>query len=83
MAKRKRKQIVTKHVLVPKHIKLSAKEKEELFKKYNISLKELPKIRNDDPAIAHLNAKEEDVIKIMRQSPTAGETEFYRGVVSE
>ncbi len=68
---------------MPKHIKLSAKERDALFVKYNISIKELPKIKIDDPAISSLNAKEGDVIKIERFSPTAGETEFYRGVVIE
>ncbi len=83
MAKRKSKLVIKKHILIPTHIKLSAKERDELFKRYNISLKELPKIKKDDSAISSLNVKEGDVIKIMRQSPTAGETEFYRGVVSE
>ncbi len=82
MAK-KSKLIIKKHILIPKHVKLSVKEKEELFKKYNISLKELPKIMKDDTAIASLNVKEGDVIKIIRESPTAGKTEFYRGVSSE
>ena len=82
MAK-KQKVSIKHHMLIPKHIKMSEKEKEELLKKYNISIKELPKIKIDDPAIAGLNVKEGDVIKIIRQSPTAGETEFYRGVVSE
>jgi len=79
----KKKLVINKHILIPKHIKLTAKEREELFKKYNISLKELPKIRMDDAAIAKLNVAEGDVIKIVRNSPTAGEIEFYRGVVSE
>ena len=83
MAKRKRKQIVTKHILVPKHTKLTIKERNDLFKNYNISIKELPKIKVDDPATDNLNVKEGDVIRITRQSITAGETEFYRGVISE
>ena len=83
MAKRKRKQIVTRHILIPTHIKLSAKQRDEVLAKYNISLKELPKIKKDDPAIARLNVKEGDIVKIIRKSPTAGETEFYRGVISE
>jgi len=76
-----KKSKVIKHVLVPTHIKLTQKEKQELFEKYNISLKELPKISKKDPAISHLNVDEGDVIKIIRKSPTAGETVFYRGVV--
>jgi DNA-directed RNA polymerase subunit H (RpoH/RPB5) len=79
----KKKLVINKHILIPKHIKMTAKEREELFKKYNISLKELPKIRMDDAAISKLNVAEGDVIKIVRNSPTAGEVEFYRGVVSE
>ncbi len=51
--------------------------------KYNVSLRELPKIKKDDSAISSLNVKVGDVIKIARASPTAGETVFYRGVISE
>ena len=81
---RKRKKIsIKKHILIPRHEKLSEKEKKELFEKYNISLRELPKIKKDDSAISSLNVKVGDVIKIVRASPTAGETVFYRGVVSE
>ncbi|MEE9525595.1 MAG: DNA-directed RNA polymerase subunit H [Candidatus Woesearchaeota archaeon] len=83
MAKRKIKIVIKKHILMPKHIKLSVKERAVLFENYHISVKELPKIMKDDPAIVSLHAKEGDVIKIVRQSPTAGEIEFYRGVISE
>ena len=73
----KKKRITIKsHVLMPKHEKLSEKEKQELFGKYYISLKELPRIKKDDPALASLNVKAGDVIKIIRSSPTAGETIF-------
>ena len=70
------------HVLIPKHTKLSDKEKEDLFKTYNISIRELPKIFKKDPAIAHLDVKENDVIKIERQSTTTGTAVFYRGVIN-
>lgn len=73
---------ITKHQLVPKHQKLSEKEKSALLEKHNISLEELPKISKKDPAIAHLEVKVGDVIKIIRPSKTAGETEFYRGVAN-
>ena len=82
MARRK-KIIIKKHVLIPKHIKLSESEKKQLLEKYHISLKEIPKISKDDPAIAILNVKTGDVIKIIRQSYSAGESIFYRGVISE
>jgi len=76
----KRKAYIESHSLVPKHEKLSEKEKEELFKKYNISIKELPRILKKDPAISKLDPKLGDVIKITRQSKTAGEAVFYRGI---
>ncbi len=78
----KKKYDIRKHILVPEHSKLNEKEKKELLQKYHISLMELPKIRKDDPAIAHLGAKQGDVIKVIRKSPTAGEIAFYRGVVN-
>jgi DNA-directed RNA polymerase subunit H len=72
---------VTKHVLVPKHTKLSEKDQKELFEKYAIDLQNLPRIYRKDPAILVLDVKEGDIIKISRNSPTAGDTVFYRRVV--
>ncbi|MBU0471231.1 MAG: DNA-directed RNA polymerase subunit H [Nanoarchaeota archaeon] len=72
-----------KHVLIPEHTKLGDKEVKELMDKYNVDIKELPKIFISDPAIQHLNVKERDVIKIVRKSPTAGTTIFYRGVIND
>lgn len=72
--------IVGKHALVPKHTKCSEKEKKELFEKYKITLRELPRISKNDPAIQHLDANVGDAIKIARNSKTAGKTVFYRGV---
>lgn len=74
---------VAKHVLVPKHNKVSEKERKELFEKYVIELKDLPRIFKADPAIAELDVKEGDIVKIVRRSPTAGECNFYRRVVSK
>jgi DNA-directed RNA polymerase subunit H len=71
------------HDFVPLHEKISAKEAEELFKFHNITIKELPKILKKDAAIRHLNAEENDIIKITRKSPTAGVSVFYRGVINE
>lgn len=72
---------ISKHALVPKHSKCSEKEKKELLDKYGLSLSSLPCILPADPAIASLDVKEGDVIKIIRNSPTAGESVFYRRVV--
>jgi len=82
MAKKEIVYDVTKHVLVPKHSKLSDKDTAEMLKLYNISSRELPKILVTDPVIQHLNVKEGDVIKIQRETQTAGATVFYRRVAS-
>jgi DNA-directed RNA polymerase subunit H len=71
------------HTLIPEHIKLLDKEKNELLATYHVTLRELPKIKKEDPAIQHLNLQEGDVVKIMRTSPTAGNSVFYRGVIDE
>ncbi len=72
-----------RHSLVPKHSKLSDSEKEKLLKRYNTNPKSLPRIIKSDPAIAKLGAKLGDVIKIERESQTAGKTVYYRVVVDD
>jgi DNA-directed RNA polymerase subunit H (RpoH/RPB5) len=67
--------------LVPKHVLISEKEKSALLHELNINLKQLPRITLKDPAIAKFSAKKGDVIKIIRDSPTAGECIYYRVVV--
>ncbi len=73
---------IKKHTLVPKHQKLSDKEKEDLLRKYNVTTSELPKIIKSDPMAIGLGAKTGDVIKIIRNSPTSGKTVFYRVVAN-
>ncbi|MFH1510294.1 MAG: DNA-directed RNA polymerase subunit H [Candidatus Woesearchaeota archaeon] len=72
---------VAKHVLVPKHRRLNDKEKEQLFKSFDIREAELPKIYSKDPAIADMKLKAGEVVQITRKSPTAGEAYYYRCVV--
>lgn len=72
---------IEKHELVPKHILLSDAEKEELLKKYGITVRQLPRILSTDPAVTKLECKVGDVIKIERKSMTAGESIYYRVVV--
>jgi DNA-directed RNA polymerase subunit H len=79
MVKMAKKEELT-HVLVPKHEKISDKEKNEVLEKYNISIKQLPRISVSDPAIAHLDAESGDLIKITRKSQTAGNSIFFRVV---
>jgi DNA-directed RNA polymerase subunit H len=70
------------HILIPKHTKISEKEKKELLDKYGINATDLPSIMKSDPAIAGMDVKEGDVIRIDRKSGTAGKTVFHRGVVN-
>lgn len=70
-----------KHYLVPVHEFATEEEVEELQKKYSIFKYQLPKISSEDPAVQLLGAKIGDVLKIKRDSPTAGEFLIYRTVV--
>lgn len=76
------KQEQIEHALIPKHKKISDKEKKDLLDRYNITLNDLPLIYKSDPAIAGLDAQAGDVIRIERNSPTSGKTQFYRGVIN-
>ena len=69
------------HVLVPKHEILSAEEKENLLNDLNTTEKQLPIIFTEDPAIKDMKPKAGDIIKITRESPTAGVTRYYRLVI--
>lgn len=74
---------ITKHLLVPKHSKVSEAEQKKLLEKYSITLRQLPKIQKDDPAIAKLGVKAGEIIKIERDSKTAGKTYYYRVVAED
>jgi len=71
------------HLLIPQHELITDKERKELLEKYAARPEDFPKIYLTDPAIQHLSPKEGDIIKILRNSTTAGEAHFYRVVVSE
>lgn len=73
---------ITKHILVPKHIKITAEEIQALLEEYNISISQLPKILKSDVAIKHLNPEVGDVIKIERDSLTSGKSNYYRVVIN-
>ena len=72
---------ILKHRMVPKHEIMTKKEKEVLLKRLGATEKELPRIYSDDPAIMNLDAKPGDIIRITRDSPTAGQVFYYRVVV--
>ncbi|MBS3055674.1 MAG: DNA-directed RNA polymerase subunit H [Candidatus Aenigmarchaeota archaeon] len=72
---------IRKHEVVPKHTLLNEKEKEELLKRYNITLKQLPRILASDPVIKLLNGQPGDVVMIERKSLTAGQADYFRVVI--
>lgn len=74
---------VLQHKLVPRHILLSPAEKDALLKKYEIDIYQLPKIYARDPCARALRAKPGDVIKIVRESKTAGTSIYYRVVIED
>ena len=72
---------IMQHKLVPLHVIISDKEKEELFKRYNITPDQLPKILNTDPVSISIGAQPGQIVKIIRKSHTAKEAVAYRFVV--
>lgn len=71
------------HTLVPKHEILSDSEAKKVLDSYNITVTELPKIKQDDPAIKDEDAKPGQVVRITRDSMSSGEAVFYRTVIGE
>jgi len=56
---------ITKHTLVPQHIKLLDEEVKALMERYSIHSKtQLPLILKDDPIVRYYNFKSGDVLKI-------------------
>lgn len=72
---------ISKHKLVPHHVVLNDKETKEILGKYHITLNQLPRTLTSDPMVKRLDARIGDVIKITRNSRTAGSVSYYRVVV--
>ncbi|MGC8632702.1 MAG: DNA-directed RNA polymerase subunit H [Thermoprotei archaeon] len=72
---------VSKHVLVSTHVLLQKEEAERVLKELGVTLDDLPKISARDPMVKYVKAKKGDVIKLIRKSPTAGQSLAYRVVV--
>lgn len=72
---------ISKHELVPKHELCSEEEKRLVLKKYRAKETQLPKILQTDPMARYLGARKGELVKINRDSETAGQYIVYRIVI--
>lgn len=69
------------HILVPKHEVLTPEEKEKVLIEYRVRPYQLPQIRSSDPAAKAIGAGPGDIVRVIRESPTAGKYVSYRYVI--
>ncbi len=70
------------HKLVPRHEIINEEELKKILAEYEIEKEQMPKIRVLDPAAVSIKAKVGDVVRVTRDSPTAGKAVFYRLVIA-
>lgn len=69
----------SKHVLVPKHEKLTEDQAKAVLEKYMVKSKaQLPQIHKTDIMARWLGLRHGDVVRITRFNPTSGEYYYYR-----
>jgi len=66
------------HMLVPKHEIMTEEEISEEFSDVDYDFKDLPKIRANDPVVEAIGAEPGNVLRITRESQTAGVFVTYR-----
>ncbi|HDM36720.1 MAG TPA: DNA-directed RNA polymerase subunit H [Candidatus Syntrophoarchaeum butanivorans] len=71
------------HELVPKHEVLTEEEEKAVLRKYKVSKRQLPKIKYSDPIAREIGAEVGQIIKITRDSKTAGKSIAYRVVIDQ
>lgn len=67
--------------MVPKHEVVQQGKEESILKEYGIDKRHLPKILKSDPALSVIKPERGNIIKITRNSETAGVSVYYRVVV--
>jgi len=72
---------VLEHRLVPKHERIPLPEVPRVLKELGLDPAQLPQIRASDPVVKAIGAKPGELVKITRESETAGKTVVYRLVV--
>lgn len=72
---------LSEHHLVPQHELLKKDEAKNLLAQFGLDIDKLPRISLEDPMCTELKAGIGDVIRIVRRSPVAGDTIYYRRVV--
>ncbi|VVB76295.1 DNA-directed RNA polymerase subunit H [uncultured archaeon] len=70
-----------RHYLVPEHVLIRKEKVAELMAELGIKKDALPRIDKTDAAIKLLGPEKGDVVKIIRDSQTAGQTVYYRRVI--
>ncbi|WP_456483245.1 DNA-directed RNA polymerase subunit H [Methanopyrus kandleri] len=89
MAERLDPDVVLNHVLVPKHEVIDDEEEiEKVLEELGVEKDDLPRIHTNDPVVVALSEKlgkrikPGSLVKIVRDSPTAGKTVVYRVVTN-
>ncbi|MCZ7405366.1 MAG: DNA-directed RNA polymerase subunit H [Candidatus Methanoperedens sp.] len=70
------------HKMVPNHEILNEEDLNKVLSEYKVDKEQLPKIRISDPSTVSVKAKVGDVVRITRDSQTAGKSYFYRLVIA-
>lgn len=74
-------QKITEHFLVPKHEIIQKEVEEQVLLKLGAKKDQLPHISRDDIVVQEIGAEPGEIIKITRESKTAGKAIYFRVVV--
>ncbi|MBC8307985.1 MAG: hypothetical protein H8E55_71020 [Pelagibacterales bacterium] len=70
---------ILNHTMVPSHLILDDKEKNEIKQRYNVTKdSEFPEISRFDPVAKAIGLRPGELCEITRSSPTAVQTKYYR-----